>query len=124
MIGPVPFSRADAEALIAQGEFRRFLFAALDAAGLFAAEGPAQGATPRDLSFAEGRRSLGFALLQLAHGGQPLPIHAADPIGLTTLNAVIAEALRPHPQNAAQNKDITHEPGNDEPARYGDLGSE
>lgn len=49
-----PFTRTDGEALIAQGAFLRFLFAAFQTAGLFDHAGPAQGQSPRDLSFAEG----------------------------------------------------------------------
>lgn len=109
-----PFTRTDGEALIAQGAFLRFLFAAFQTAGLFDHAGPAQGQSPRDLSFAEGRRSLGFDLLQLAQSGQPPAIRAADPTAMTTMHAVIGETLNP--------KEKMRDRRSDELGRYGDLG--
>ncbi|MFC4256307.1 hypothetical protein GRI97_10735 [Altererythrobacter xixiisoli] len=109
-----PFTRADGEALITQGAFLRFLFAAFETAGLFDHAGPAQGQSPRDLSFAEGRRSLGFDLLQLAQSGQPAAIRAADPTAMTTMHAVIGETLNP--------KEKMRDRRSDELGRYGDLG--
>ncbi|AOR77218.1 hypothetical protein [Novosphingobium resinovorum] len=83
----------DMAVLLKLPEFRRFLFAAIQSAGILGHEGPAHGHTPRDLSFAEGRRSLGFDILQLAHRGQPEEVRASDPGALVTLNAAILAAV-------------------------------
>lgn len=83
----------EAEILLSSPEFKRFIFAAIQKAGLLAHEGPAHGQTPRDLSYAEGRRSLGFDILQMAHLGQPEELRASDPGALSTLNAVILSAM-------------------------------
>lgn len=86
-------SSQEAELLLSIPEFKRFLFAAIQRAGILSQEGPAHGQAPRDLSYAEGRRSLGFEMLQLAHLGQPEEIRAADPQALVTLNAAILTAM-------------------------------
>lgn len=104
----------DLKAMLALPEFRRFLFAAIQSAGLLGHEGPAHGQTPRDLSFAEGRRSLGFDLLQMAHRGQPEEVRASDPGALVTLNAVILSAV-----NAPKEK--TRGRRNSDTSRYSDL---
>lgn len=70
--------------------FREFLFEAIQLAGILQS---ANGHDPRDLAFAEGRRSLGLELLQLADLGQPKALRS--PEALATLNAVILTALNP-----------------------------
>lgn len=101
-------SHEDMAALIKVPEFRRFLFAAIQTAGVLSQEGPALGQTPRDLSFAEGRRSLGFDLLQMAHAGQPEEIRAADPGALITLNAAILAAVNiPKEKNRGKKSDTS-----------------
>lgn len=89
-------SREDAEHLLAQAEFRRFLFAAIQSAGLLSHEGPAHGPTQRDLSFAEGRRSLGFEILLMIEQGQPEALRTGG--ALATINAAIREAMNPTPK--------------------------
>lgn len=88
----------DADFLLQRPEFRRFLFAAIQSAGILSQHVLADGPQERDLRFHEGRRSLGFELLQMAHQGQPQAIRDADPTGLATLHAAILEALNPPPK--------------------------
>lgn len=89
-------SSEDAEHLLSQAPFRRFLFAAIQSAGLLSHEGPAHGPIQRDLSFAEGRRSLGFEILQMVDVGQPASLRTAD--ALATIHQVIREAMNPDPK--------------------------
>lgn len=102
------------ELLIALPEFRRFLFAAIQSAGILSQEGPAHGQAGRDLSYAEGRRSLGFEILHMAHRGQPEEIRNADPGALATLNAAIISAMTPPKEKARGRR-------SDDISRYGDL---
>lgn len=97
----------DLAVLLKLPEFRRFLFAAIQSAGILGHEGPAHGHTPRDLSFAEGRRSLGFDILQMVHRGQPEEVRASDPGALVTLNAAILAAVNTPKEKARgkRNKD-------------------
>ena len=83
----------DAAFLIARPEFRRFLHAAIQAAGLLGQQAMASGADGALLAFLEGRRSLGFDLIALAHRGQEQAIRNDDPLGLTTMQAVLDAAL-------------------------------
>lgn len=104
----IEFDHRDAEHLLAQAPFRRFLFAAIQRAGILSHEGPAHGPTERDLSYAEGRRSLGFEILLLIEQGQPEALRSAG--GLATIDAVIREAMNPTPKekshgNRKQNRD-------------------
>jgi hypothetical protein len=78
----------DATFLMSRGEFRRFLFTAIQTAGIFDA---ANGHDGRDLNWIEGRRSLGFELLRMADEGQPEQLRT--PNALATLNAVILENI-------------------------------
>lgn len=80
--------KTDADLLLARPEFRRFLFTAIQMAGLFDA---ANGQESRDLNWIEGRRSLGLDLLRWADQGQPEPLRT--PNALATLNAIILEAI-------------------------------
>jgi hypothetical protein len=87
------FVASDAEFLMSRGEFRRFLFAAIQSAGILGHYAPANGQTGRDLGHFEGRRSLGFDLLQLADQGQPESLRSPDAIA--TLDAVLREMINP-----------------------------
>lgn len=102
---------SELELLLSMPEFRRFVFAAIQRAGILSQEGPAHGQAPRDLSFTEGRRSLGFEILHMAHLGQSEDVRAADPQALTTLNAVILTAMNTP-------KEKTRGRRNDDTARY------
>lgn len=102
------FSIEDAEFLLARAEFRRFLFAAIQRAGILSHITPTNGQLGRDLL--EGRRSLGFEMLLLADAGQPEPLRS--PEGLATLDQIIREAMTPKP------KDKTRERRNTDLDRY------
>ncbi|PTR06970.1 MULTISPECIES: hypothetical protein [unclassified Novosphingobium] len=99
-------AETDAAFLIARPEFRRFLHAAIQGAGLLGQQAMASGADSALLAFLEGRRSLGFDLIALAHRGQEQAVRSHDPLGLTTLQAVLDAALcakenrleRPYPR--------------------------
>lgn len=93
---------ADAEYLLSRPEFRRFLFLAIQRAGIIEQNPLADGRQGRDLSIAEGRRSLGFELLQLADLGQPEPLRSAH--ALATLDAVIREAMNPPPKEKTRDR--------------------
>lgn len=106
------FTADDAATLLRSEEFRRFLFAAIQSAGILGHYAPANGQLGRDLGHFEGRRSLGFELLAMADAGQPEPLRS--PEGLATLDQIIREAMTPKP------KDKTRERRSDT-ARYDDI---
>lgn len=87
------FDPKDAEFLLTRPEFRRFLFAAIQSAGILGQTVSASTAPMRDLPHLEGRRALGFDLLMLAHSGQSEAVRSADPDGITTLGLGLTEAL-------------------------------
>jgi hypothetical protein len=87
-------ARADMERLLEQSEFRLFLFAAIQRAGMWDV---ANGHDQRDLAFFEGRRSLGLELLRMADDGQPDALRS--PHALATLDAIIRTAMNPPPQS-------------------------
>jgi hypothetical protein len=89
----MPFDARDAEFLLSRPEFRRFLFAAIQSAGILGQTVSASAAASRDLSHLEGRRALGFEILMLAHAGQSEAVRGADPDGITTLSLSLIEAL-------------------------------
>jgi hypothetical protein len=103
----------DAEFLLSRPEFMRFLGAAIHAAGIIGQQVGADGRLTRDLSFLEGRRSLGFEILNMAHAGQSEPIRASDTQALTTLTAALHANLMP--------KDKANDRRKQRPDRYGDL---
>lgn len=107
------FTPDDAAFLLGQDTFRRFLFAAIQSAGILGHYVPANGQTGRDLGHFEGRRSLGFDLLQMIDRGQPEPLQSAE--ALATIDAAIREALNPAP------KDKTNGRRTDRPDRYDEL---
>ena len=86
-------SREDAEYLLGRPEFKRFLFVAIQSAGVLHHHISADGRLGRDLNFLEGRRSLGLDLLQMADAGQPEPLRT--PTAIATLDAAIREAMNP-----------------------------
>lgn len=96
------FSSEDAEFLLTREEFRRFLFAAIQSAGILGHYAPANGQMGRDLGHFEGRRSLGFELLMLADAGQPEPLRS--PEGLATLDQIIREAMNPKPKEKTRER--------------------
>lgn len=83
----------DAAFLLGRVEFRRFLNAAIQAAGLLGHHGMAGSTQEGPLAFLEGRRSLCLDLVALAHRGQDEATRQRDPLGLTTIQAVIQTAL-------------------------------
>ncbi len=87
------FDAKDAEFLLTRPEFRRFLFAAIQSAGILGQTVSASSAPGRDLHHLEGRRALGFDLLQMVHAGQSEAVRQADPDGITTLSLGLTEAL-------------------------------
>lgn len=89
----MPFDSNDAEFLLTRPEFRRFLFAAIQRAGILGQTVSASNAQTRDLSHLEGRRALGFDLLMLVHAGHSEAVRSADPDGITTLGLSLTEAL-------------------------------
>ena len=108
------FEAKDAEFLLTQPEFRRFLFAAIQSAGILGHTVSASTAPSRDLAHLEGRRALGFDLLMLVHAGQSEAVRSADPDGITTLGLSLTEAL-----NCKENQRDTRRPR--DRARYDEL---
>ncbi len=92
----------DAETLLALPEFRRFLFAAIQSAGLLSDNPHADGHSGRDLAFFEGRRSLAFEMLGLVDQGQPEPLRS--PGALATLNLLLTEAINPPPKEKPRDR--------------------
>ncbi len=89
----MPFDATDAEFLLSRPEFRRFLFSAIQSAGILGQTVSASTAQARDLGHLEGRRALGFELLMLAHTGQSEAVRGNDPDGITTLCLSLTETL-------------------------------
>jgi hypothetical protein len=87
------FDAKDAEFLLSRPEFRRFVFAAIQSAGILGHSVSASTAPSRDLGHLEGRRALGFDLLMMIHTGQSEAVRNADPDGITTLSLSLVEAL-------------------------------
>ncbi len=116
MLADNPFTAQDGAFLLSRGEFRRFLLAAIQNAGVLGIKAPANGQSGRPLDWFEGRRSLGFELLGMADVGQPEPLRSSDAVA--TLNAVILEALNPPPKEKPGGR--RNEPDRDT-ARYDDI---
>lgn len=87
--------RSDAAFLLARPEFRRFLFAAIQSAGLLGHTSGANGQSGRDLGFYEGRRSLGFEMLSMVDHGHPDALQSSE--ALATLDSIIREQMNPTP---------------------------
>ena len=90
-------SREDAEFLLNRPEFLRFMYSAIQSAGLFSNTVAADGRTVRDqcLEWHEGRRSLGHELLNLVDAGIPDALRSPDGLPLATLDKIIREAMNP-----------------------------
>ena len=105
------FTVEDAQYLLERPEFRRFLFTAIQSAGLLGHHAPANGQLGSDLGHFEGRRSLGFELLSMADLGQPEPLRS--PNALATLDAALREAMNPPKEKPRGRRNDTD--------RYNDL---
>ncbi|NOW44156.1 hypothetical protein FHW96_000283 [Novosphingobium sp. SG751A] len=114
------FDGDDAEYLLNRPEFLRFLFAAIQGAGILGQYAPANGQMGRDLGHFEGRRSLGFELLMLADAGQPEPLRS--PEALATLDLILREALNPKPKPKDKQRD--HRKPDPSLDRYAALGGD
>lgn len=111
MIDPDKRARLDAEHLLAQPEFVRFLWRAIQRAGIF--NTTTDGSAGRDLGYFEGRRSLGLELLDMAESGQPASHPDKLPI-LTLLMVMREEAQSAQP--VERNRDSKNRTD-----RYSDL---
>jgi hypothetical protein len=107
------FTPEDAAILLDREEFRRFLLAAIQTAGLLGHHAPANGQLGSDLGHFEGRRSLGFDLLAMIDLGQPEPLRS--PEAIATINQALREALNPKESKRERRSDIS---------RYGELPDE
>lgn len=87
------FDAKDADFLLTRPEFQRYLFAAIQSAGILGQAVSASSAASRDLGHLEGRRSLGFDLLMMAHAGQSEAVRSDDPHAITTLCQALNAAL-------------------------------
>lgn len=85
--------KADLADLIERPGFRRFLFRAIQTAGIF--DATANGSDGRNL-YLEGRRSLGLELLREVDAAQPVPSPSGIPI--LTLIQVLREEAQSTPQ--------------------------
>jgi len=109
--------RNDAEFLLSRPEFLRFLYGIIQSAGIISNNVAADGRTVRDLdlSWFEGRRSLGHEILLAIEQGQPDALRSPDYAPVATLEAVIREAMNPK-EKANGRRTI-----DDDDTRYGDL---
>lgn len=107
--------QSDMAHLLAQPEFRRFLFrAAIQQSGILSHTARAtEGSDGRDLAFAEGRRSLGFDILVEADAGQPAPMRS--PQCLLTLISALTEEVQSQPEEKVKRDryDRDSDDGND-----------
>lgn len=87
------FTSQDAEYLLGRPEFRRFMFFAIQSAGIITDNTPANGQSGRDLSHYEGRRSLGLEMIATLDAGQPEPLRS--PLAIATLDQILREAMNP-----------------------------
>lgn len=85
----------DAEYLLGRPEFRRFMFFAIQSAGIITDNAFANGQSGRDLSHYEGRRSLGLEMITALDAGLPEPLRS--PLAIATLDLVLREAMNPAP---------------------------
>lgn len=98
--------KGDMEFLLEKPQFRRFLYAAIQTAGILSNNPHADGRKERDLSIFEGRRCLGFDLLRMADEGQPEPLRS--PEALATLAAIIRTAMTPKEKPDGRRSDDDH----------------
>ena len=76
-----------------QSQFKQFLFAVIQEAGIF--RRATDGSTARDLSYFEGRRDLGLVILDMVELGQPFA--HPDGMPLLTLIQTLREEANPPP---------------------------
>lgn len=76
--------------------FRRFLYAAIQTAGVLEHSGSANGQHLRDLGYSEGRRGLGLELLKAADLALPEPMQTTE--AAHTLLTLLTEATLPKPK--------------------------
>ena len=120
------FTRQDAEFLLGRPEFMRFLYDAIQSAGIISNMEPADGRTVRDhsLEWQSGRRSLGHEMLLMIEQGQPEALRSPDGSPLITLNAVLREAINPKettPGRRNRNRDRNSELDDLDDRGSGDL---
>lgn len=108
--------RADVAFLIERPEFRRFLWRVIQAARIFAAT--ADGSKDRDLSFFEGGRHLGLAILDMVEQGQPAAHSERVPI--LTLIQTLREEANPPPSERDDEEVRTHDARYDRNAELDD----
>lgn len=88
--------KGDQDFLNGRPEYQRFLLRVIQLAGIFSRT--TDGSGTRDLSFDEGRRSLGLEILEMAEAAQP-QVHSLIGIPASTLTQVLLEeARRPKPE--------------------------
>jgi hypothetical protein len=88
--------KQDGEFLLGRAEFQRFLLRVIQMARIFSCT--TDGSGERNLSFDEGRRSLGLEILEMAEAAQP-QVHSLIGIPASTLTQVLLEeARRPKPE--------------------------
>jgi hypothetical protein len=86
--------KQDMERLIALPEFRRFLFRVIQSAGILSRI--TDGSNTRSLDYCEGRRNLGFDILDEAELGQATPHEDA----LMTIFQSLREEIQKPPEEA------------------------
>jgi hypothetical protein len=86
--------RQDMERLVALPEFRRFLFRVIQNAGILSRI--TDGSNTRNLDYFEGRRNLGFDILDEAELGQAVPHEDA----LMTIFQSLREEIQKPPEEA------------------------
>lgn len=101
----------DMAELMSLEPFRRFLFRAIQIAGIL--DPATNGTDGRNLDFHEGRRSLGFDILRDAEAG--LPPDLRHPNCIITLMNVLREEANPAPKEKA------HGRKNPDQDRYADI---
>jgi hypothetical protein len=96
----------DAAALLEKQEFRRFLYAVIQSAGLLSNNEGADGRTVTDqsLEWHSGRRSLGHDILLMIEQGQPDALRSPDGSPVATLIAVLREHMNPKEKPNERNK--------------------
>jgi len=93
--------REDMEHLLAQPQFRRFLWRVIQSARIF--QGATDGSELRAVN--DGRRDLGLEILAMVETGQPIPYPHPDGPLLTLLMALRAEIEQPQPNERKTHED-------------------
>lgn len=103
---PEQQAKSDAKHLLAQPEFLRFLWRAIQMAGIFAPS--TDGSEGRHLAYDEGRRNLGLEILSMVEAGQPLQHPDHIPV-LTLIQTLREEANQPQEKQNDRRNDRYHE---------------